>query len=63
MAPFLDYAWLIKFLYIIGALLICDWLEHKNGHRYGIMVMVLICAISFMIVANNILILNGVYLF
>jgi hypothetical protein len=63
MAPFISYAWIIKLIYITGALWVCDYLEHKNGHRYGIMVMSLICGISFMIVANNILILNGIYLF
>jgi hypothetical protein len=63
MAPLLPYASFIKFVYIIGALIICDFLEHRNGHRYGIMVMSVICGISFMIVANNILVLNGIYLF
>ena len=63
MAPFLQYAWIVKFIYILGALFICDWLEHRNGHKYGILVMTFICTISFIVVANNILILNEIYLF
>lgn len=63
MAPILPYAVYIKMCYIIGALLLCDWLEHKNGHRYGVIVMSVLCFISFVIVANNLLVLNGIYLF
>lgn len=63
MVPILPYVSIIKFIYIIGALLVCDYLEHKNGHRYGVVIMSLICLISFMIVINNILVLNGIYLF
>lgn len=63
MAPLLPYAVYIKIFYIMFALVLCDWLEHRNGHKYGVIIMSMICIISFIIVGNNLLVLNGIYLF
>jgi hypothetical protein len=62
MAPLIPYAPFIKFTYILGAFVISDYIEHKHK-RYGVLVLALICVMSFLIVANNILVLNGIYLF
>lgn len=63
MAPLLPYAPYVKFGYIMGVFIISDYLEHHRGKNCGVLLLSVACLVSFAIVTNNILILNGVYLF
>jgi hypothetical protein len=62
MAPLLPYAPYVKFVYIMGIFVISDYLEHR-GKNQGVLLLCVACLVSFAIVTNNILILNGFYLF
>lgn len=61
MAPLLPYAPIVKFIYLLVVFVIADYLEHRKSSN-GEFFIVVNCIITGMIVVNNILVINGIYL-
>lgn len=62
MAQILPYAPLIKFGYLIMVFTVSEIMEDRKP-RSGVIIMSVACLFACLIVVNNILILNGIYLF
>lgn len=61
MAMILPYTPIVKLVYLFGILVVADYIEERYKN-YGVFILIVACATTMMIVANNILILGGINL-
>jgi len=61
MAQILPYTPIVKLIYLYGIFIVADYAEGRSKN-YGVYILIVACATTMIIVANNILILGGINL-